>query len=127
MKKFLVISLWLLAFSCKEEEKETEPGALQFVKRETPVWQGQWTAADPSVIRDGDTLRMYYSSYIIDTNEKLVIAGAKSVDGINWIPAKKMSGESIMLDANPGEWDNHLEAVSVIQDGSGLSMYYCGS
>lgn len=126
MRKLLVISLWLLAFSCKEDEKDAEPGALQFVKRETPVWQGQWTAADPSVIRDGDTLRMYYSSYILDTNEKLVIAGVKSVDGINWIPAKKGSGESIVLDANPGQWDNHLEAVSVIQDGNGLSMYYCG-
>src|SRR5687767_1359931 len=118
MKKIIVISLWLLVFSCKEDEKNANPGSLQFVKHETPVWQGQWTAADPSVVRDGDTLRMYYSSYILETDEKLIIAGAKSVDGINWIPAKKQSGESIALDVNPAKWDNHLEAVSVIKDGN---------
>lgn len=83
MRKLLFISLWLFAFSCKEEEKGTDPGALPFVKRESPVWQGQWTAADPFVIRDGDTLRMYYPSYVVDTKEKLVIAGAKSVDSDN--------------------------------------------
>jgi beta-xylosidase len=127
MKNSRIVLLCFLAISCKEDaENDDLVGTIQFVKHETPVWQGQWTAADPSVIRDGDTLRLYYSSYILDTNEKLVIAGAKSVDGINWVPAKNNSGESIALDANPGQWDNHLEAISVIQDGDGLSMYYCG-
>ncbi len=127
MKKLLFFLIAIANCSCDNELKESDdPGTIQFVKRQMPVWQGQWTAADPSVIRDGDTLRMYYSSYVLEPNEKLIISGAKSVDGINWLPAKKASGESIVLDANPGKWDNHLEAVSVIQDSDGLSMYYCG-
>lgn len=114
-----------LALSCKEDNEQKE---LSFNKLSSPVWEGTLTAADPDVVRDGDTLRMYYSSLVIDSHEKLVIAGAKSIDGKHWIPSdnNQAGGESISLDANPGKWDNHLEANAVILDGDKVMMFYCG-
>ena len=123
--KILAFVLLIVFSSCSSDESSATK--IKFTKRSQPVWEGVFTAADPSIIRDGDTLRMYYSSLVLDPEEKLVIAGAKSVDGINWIPANEMEGtESIALDVTPGTWDDHLEAVSVIKKGSELWMYYCG-
>jgi beta-xylosidase len=120
-----IIFLFIISWACKNEEPEM--GGIKFEKHPKPVWEGVWTAADPSVIRDGDTLRMYYSSLVVGTGEKLLIAGAKSVDGINWTPADEAVGkESIALDINTGSWDNHLEAVTVIRQGNETWMYYCG-
>lgn len=123
----LVLSI--LSFSMSTSCAKNKIGKIEFTKEKDPVWEGTLTAADPSIVRDGDTLRMYYSSLVIDGSghEKLLIAGAKSVDGINWIPANGISGqESIALDVNAGQWDNHLEAVSVIKEGNEIWMYYCG-
>jgi beta-xylosidase len=115
----------LACVACSSDE--SDESKIKFTKRSEPVWEGVFTAADPSIIRDGDTLRMYYSSLVLDPEEKLVIAGAKSVDGIHWEPANEMEGaESIALDVTSGTWDDHLEAVSVIKKGSELWMYYCG-
>ncbi|MBL0743042.1 hypothetical protein [Chryseolinea lacunae] len=117
--------LAFLALSCKEDN---EKSGLSFKKVSNPVWEGTLTAADPDVVRDGDTLRMYYSSLVIDGHEKLVIAGAKSIDGKQWIPSdnNKAGDESISLDANPGKWDNHLEANAVMREGDKVMMFYCG-
>ncbi|NBW36957.1 MAG: hypothetical protein EBR30_18405 [Cytophagia bacterium] len=111
--------------ACTKEE--TTSGRIQFKKRDKPVWEGVFTAADPSVVRDGDTLRMYYSSLLVSPTEKLLIAGAKSVDGINWIPSNNIEEkESVALDINANAWDNHLEAVTVLKQGNEIWMYYCG-
>lgn len=120
----LSVSVLSLAM-CSSDESAAK--GIRFKKRSTPVWEGTLTAADPSIIRDGDTLRMYYSSLVLNPEGELVIAGAKSVNGINWIPANEVSGsESIALSVTSGTWDDHLETVSVIKKGSELWMYYCG-
>lgn len=117
--------LLILLGACTKDEPTSEK--IEFKKRSQPVWEGVFTAADPSVIRDGDTLRMYYSSLVVSPTEKLVIAGAKSKDGINWIPSNNVIGnESVALDINSGSWDNHLEAVTVLKQGNETWMYYCG-
>jgi len=125
IKLIAIVFVTLLVLSCNDDK---EQAGLSFNKVSGPVWEGTLTAADPDVIRDGDTLRMYYSSLVIDENEKLVLAGAKSIDGKTWMPSgKEQPGkESIALDANPGKWDNHLEANSVILDGAEVKMFYCG-
>jgi beta-xylosidase len=124
--QLLILCLLSLVVACKNDDPSLV-SSIKFTKHPEPVWQGVWTAADPSVVRDGDTLRMYYSSLLINPTEKLLIAGAKSIDGINWMPANNIEGEeSVALDINSGQWDNHLEAVTVIRQGSGTWMYYCG-
>ena len=126
MKRYFLgnLILVLAICSCNEEKEET---SITFIKGNNPVWEGEFTAADPDVVRDGDTLRMYYSSLVIDGNEKLIIASAKSVDGKQWIPSdNNQSGkESIALDANPDNWNNHIEANSVIVIDNKVWIYYC--
>ncbi|MEO7991745.1 MAG: hypothetical protein ABI663_19485 [Chryseolinea sp.] len=123
----LIISLlFLFLIACNDTNPSSSK--MHFVKQPLPVWKGEFVAADPSVIRDGDTLRMYYTSLLTSPTEKLFIAGAKSIDGIHWIPSNNniLGEESVALDIQDGEWDNHLEAVSVIQEGTETWMYYCG-
>ncbi len=109
------MSLLIFLGNCTTEQSSFLK--IQFTKQPKPVWEGMYTAADPSVIRDGDTLRMYYSSLQLNP-EKLNIAAAKSVDGITWVPSNNMKGqESIALDINANGWDNHLETVSVLKQG----------
>ncbi len=123
--QIVAILFTVLLISCKD----THPtlSGIHFTKQSSPVWEGKFVAADPSVIRDGDTLRMYYTSLLTSPTEKLFIAGAKSKDGIHWIPSNNIVGEeSIALDIREGEWDNHLEAVSIIKEGDEIWMYYCG-
>ena len=117
--------LLIILTACTKDEPTS--GKIKFKKQTEPVWEGVFTAADPSVIRDGDTLRMYYSSLLVSPTEKLLIAGAKSRDGINWIPSNNVIGnESVALDINPNAWDKHLEAVTVLKQGNETWMYYCG-
>ncbi len=125
MRQHAVFFLLILLMACTKDEPKSEK--IGFKKHPKPVWEGVFTAADPSVIRDGDTLRMYYSSLLVSPTEKLLIAGAKSRDGINWIPSNNVLGsESVALDINTNEWDNHLEAVTVLKQGNETWMYYCG-
>src|SRR4051812_18743609 len=79
LNKISLFALSVGIIACSSDES-TE-SKIKFTKQAEPVWEGVFTAADPSVIRDGDTLRMYYSSLVLDPEEKLVIAGAKSTDG----------------------------------------------
>ncbi len=122
-----VVPLLLFIFLVACNDSSTETSKMHFVKQSLSVWEGKFVAADPSVVRDGDTLRMHYTSLLISPTEKLFIAGAKSVDGIHWTPSNNVLGEeSIALDVREGEWDNHLEAVSTIKVGAETWMYYCG-
>jgi hypothetical protein len=115
----------LLLATCSSDESNN--ATIRFTKLAEPVWEGTLTAADPSIIRDGDTLRMYYSSLILNPEEKLVIAGAKSTDGVHWIPANEIErAESVALTVPTGTWDDHLETVSVIRRNNELWMYFCG-
>ncbi len=125
VRQHTILFLIIFLGACTKEETTTEK--IEFKKRSKPVWEGLFTAADPSVIRDGDTLRMYYSSLVVSPTEKLLIAGAKSVDGIHWIPSNNVQEqESVALDINANAWDNHLEAVTVLKEGNDIWMYYCG-
>ena len=123
--RHLLLILLSIAGACKNEDPISEK--IKFTKQAKPVWEGVFTAADPSVVRDGDTLRMYYSSLLVSPAEKLLIAGAKSVDGINWMPSNSIEGkESVALDINANAWDNHLEAVTILLKDNETWMYYCG-
>lgn len=125
IKQCIVFFLLIFLGACTKDESTKEK--IKFIKHAQPVWEGVFTAADPSVVRDGDTLRMYYSSLLVNPAERLLIAGAKSIDGIHWIPSDNAKGkESVALDIKVSAWDSHLEAVSVLKQGNEMWMYYCG-
>jgi len=96
-----------------------------------PEWD-MLCAADPCIIRDRDTLKMWYTgsgTIPSDTTVKVRIGYAYSLDGINWT---KYS-ENPVLVPTPGEWDSlGLETVTVLKDTTApdyerYRMWYAGS
>ncbi len=129
MNKIITILLMaVLIFGCDKNDPTEPINQLGFVKQATPVWEGIPVAGDPTVLRDGDTLRMYYTSlFLSDTLGKLVISGVRSTDGLTWeIMDGGITEESIALDYMPNKWDKHLETAEVINLGNEILMYYSG-
>ena len=125
--KFIgILALVFFLHSCNKDTVVS--GQIKFIKNEEPVWNGNLVAGDPSIIKDGNIYRMFYTSLVgTDSSEKIIIAGAKSYDGIHWMPMTGPSGsEAIALDNRTTEWDKHLEAIDVIKDESDFKMFYCG-
>jgi hypothetical protein len=63
MKRPFIASIFFPLLSCKDDQAQK---GISFSKISNPVYEGALAAADPDVIRDGDTLRMYYSSLVIE-------------------------------------------------------------
>ena len=91
-----------------------------------------FAAADPCVIKDVDTLKMWYTgsgAILPDTTIAVRIGYAYSIDGINWI---KYDDNPVLL-PSPGEWDSlGIETVTVLKDMSmpeneRYRMWYTGS
>lgn len=123
-----ISSFVLLLISCDKNSAFLQGSQIKFVKNEKPVWNGYLVAGDPSIIKDGDVYKMYYTSLVVtDTSERIVISGAKSFDGIHWMPMDgPFEQESVALYNRPNEWDNHLEAIDVLRDEFDIKMFYCG-
>jgi len=123
-----ICTIVLFIISCKKDSIFLQGGQIKFIKNEEPVWNGYLVAGDPSIIKDGDIYKIYYTSLVVtDTSERIVISGAKSFNGINWMPMSGAFGsETIALDTRVDNWDKHLEANDVIKDGSEIKMFYCG-
>ncbi|UCH62642.1 MAG: T9SS type A sorting domain-containing protein [Fidelibacterota bacterium] len=89
---------------------------------------GQWdnySAGFPVVIKDGDTLRMWYggSDVDIDAGGTANIGYAFSLDGISW---NRYPGNPVM--SAELVWEGgHVYPTAVIKDGDILKMWYAGS
>jgi hypothetical protein len=88
-------------------------------------------AADPSVLRDGDRYRMWFTNS--DSGGRTGIAVADSGDGVTWTTWKKPTdGDSVMdlvLTSKTGEWDAPgIETADVLRTPEGrYRMYYTGN
>lgn len=86
---------------------------------------GSWddaTVFDASVIRDGDTLKMWYTGNDVPQNSAInfKIGYAWSLDGLSWV---RLDGPVIA--GRPGFWDSYgVAGPSVILDGDTLRMWY---
>lgn len=122
-----ILVLFLL-IGCFEDD--TPPSI--FSKESGPVWEGHLVAGDPSIIRVGDTLRLYYTAVVLGdstTDDRILIGSAKSTDGVNWEFAKPVSQgnpESIALVNDTSGWDKILETAHVQKVGNDYFMYYSG-
>lgn len=116
---------------CETDEKGTTTSS-GFTKLSFPVWEGFTVAGDSSVIRDGDMLYMYYTTFNPDDGEgRSEISVVTSRDGINWRyapiePVDSENPETVALASNPDGWDILLETNDVIKVGDEFFMYYTG-
>ena len=84
---------------------------------------GSWMAlkADPTVIKDGDTYKMWFTG--AGENFPQQIAYAFSENGIDW----NVLPEPVFSAGDALSWDRHaVETVSVIKDGDTYKMWYSG-
>lgn len=125
MKKQISFLLSLLVFSlltCQKEEPNTTTD-LTFDRLSTPIFESPLNiAADPAMLRSGDTLFMYYSA----ENQKIGVVYSLD-NGSNWIkPGMDSQTDYAALTGQPDNWDNTLETVDVIKVGDQYLMYYTG-
>lgn len=132
---FGIFSVLIVFTNCKIEDNPDDLKSGIASKHPTPVWEGNWLAGDPSVIRVNNKLLMYYTSLIITgdgngdnpDNLQIVIGVAESLDGINWDFAKPLYfGESVALENDLDAWDKILETAFVKQINDEFYMYYTG-
>ena len=117
-----IIGVLIILTNCKKDDDLADVNSGIATKHPTPVWEGNWLAGDPSVIRVDNKLLMYYTSLIITgdgdgdnpDNLQIVISVAESSDGIDWDFAKSLYyGESVTLENDTSSWDKILETAFV--------------
>lgn len=116
------IAVLFLLFSC-DKEIPKDMTDVPFNRIEAPVFESPINlAADPSVLRIGDSLMMYY------TAEDFKIGIAISIDdGVSWnSPDGDNTKDYAALEGNPDGWDRTLETIDVIKVNNEYWMYYTG-
>ncbi len=134
--KIVLIVVFAIYFAgCGEDNALAPEGDELFSKHPSPVWEGNWLAGDPSIIKLGDSYLMYYTSLLITgdgdgdnpENLQVAISVAESSDGITWdYAAPRTFGESVALMNDNDSWDRVLETAFVVRHEDRFLMYYTG-
>ncbi len=117
------ILLSLTLGACQELDPMTvDPNFELFTRSNDPVFESPLDlAADPSIIRSGDSLLMYYSA------ENFTIGVAVSVDnGATWSIPGGGQVDYPALRGSTGGWDQTLETIDVLKVEDEYWMYYTG-
>lgn len=138
-KVILFIATVMIFSGCREEDHRMAFPKSEIVTRAIPKW-GNWTkwsdpvlrgqyplVGDPSVIRDGYILRMFYTCYDPDKKGPN-ICQATSTDGFTWVNLDtvetKVKGR--VLKTGTGRWEDTHETSFVIKNGGQFFLYYSG-
>lgn len=125
MNRLIVFALIIIVglISCgKEQTGPDETSNSLFTRTAIPVFESPLDlAADPSVLRSGDTLFIYY------TAENGIAVALSTDDGNTWnIPDGNGQEDFIALAKQPNDWDQTLETADVVKVERGYKMYYTG-
>lgn len=121
MKHYL-IPLFMFLFSACEETPSPSSQQL-FIRSEIPVFESPLElAADPSILRIGDSLMMYYSA-----ENRIIGLVISTDDGKTWnTPDGDNSQDYPVFRADTSQWDETLETIDVLQVENEYWMYYTG-
>lgn len=130
LSSLLAIGIALVSFACgwrPEPNPAPTPSGGGLVKSDhNPlITEGEpdgWMAlkADPVVIKDGDTYKMWFTGA---GSDMLRIGYATSPDGIVW----DVHPEPVFEPGEPGTWDDfNVETVFVLKDEGVYKMWYSG-
>lgn len=103
------------------------PGWSTWTKRSQPIHSGPYSlVGDPSVIKDGQRYRMYYTCF--DPRRKgPAICQATSEHGYDWTDvqvSKPVPG--LMIEARPGRWDDAHETPYAMKYRGTYFLYFVG-
>ncbi len=122
MKYSLVTVLFLTTQSLTAQITWTKSSANLVLTKRMNLFEGT-AVGSPSVIDQGDTLKMLYAACGTDTKGR--ISYAYSTNGTTWT---KYNNATPVFDVSPfGNWDSHfLDTPDWIVDSIGYKMYYFG-
>ncbi len=124
---FPICILLLCVSSCKKEETDPDtpqtPTEALFARSMTSVFESPLDlAADPSLIRIGDSLMMYYTA-----ENKAIGIVISTGNGDTWnSPDGNNATDYAALRADSTKWDETLETVDVLRVRNEYWMYYAG-
>ncbi len=125
MLNLLIVAVILLIISAPTLAQDTSWPT--WVKREAPVYSGQFfVASDPAIIDEGDFYRMYYTCMdFLRKEPRAILCQATSSDGLEWTPMPVEGPlEGLMLRGREGDWDENLEGAYAIKIGDQHFLYY---
>lgn len=125
-----LLSLALIA-SCSEAEFPDDlivPSIHSFTQSQEAVFESpSQLAADPSILREGETIYMYYSAEEISPNKRIFGVVISQDNGKTWnAPDGNNQRDYPAFYSQPDGWDNTLETVDVLKVGDEYWMYYSG-
>ncbi len=108
-----------------EWTKDPANPVLDIAPEQPDVWDA-WGVADPHVIKDGETYRMWYTGAgLRDERLILQIGYATSSDGTRWT---RYADNPVLPVGPTGSWDGRMVAQpGVFADGDTLVMLYAGN
>lgn len=106
-------------------------GWSAWTKQVKPIYSGPYSLiGDPSVLRDGNLYRMYYTCYdAFRSPQGPAICQATSTDGLAWtdVPVTvnpKVTGQ--MVAVRPGKWDTAHETAFALKFNGEYLLYFVG-
>ena len=127
-----LLLMFVLSFitSCKKNDVKIDvtPSESTFTQSESPVYESPSSlAADPSILREGEKLYMYYSTEENSPEERIFGVVISEDNGKTWnAPDGNNQRDYPALYSQPNGWDNTLETVDVLKVGDEFWMYYSG-
>ena len=92
--------------------------------RPSADFTGRWTASDPTILVDGDTLRMFYTDGSFDgTTTRPIIAEAISADGVTWTQIGGNGSPGIVVQGAGGVRAN-VEGANIFKAGGTYVLLY---
>jgi predicted GH43/DUF377 family glycosyl hydrolase len=127
------LCLLMIFMSCEKGDEGATPGTDEpavsgFTQANTPVFESPFNlAGDPSIIRVGETIHMYYSAEEITEEERIFGLVISEDNGQTWTtPDGNNQRDYPVFFSQPDGWDNTLETVEVLKVGEEFWMYYSG-
>ena len=123
INRVLISVITFFTFCSCNEDRNMDPSDELFDRTESPVFESPIDlAADPSILRIGDSLMLYYTA----ENFKIGVVFSED-DGISWnSPNGDFDTDYAALEGNSTGWDATLETIDVLKVDNEYWMYYTG-
>lgn len=101
-------------------------GWVTWSQRSGAVFEGHYTASDPTLMQERDHLLMITTDLDPESKHTNLVA-ATSPDGFSWqFAATGAADIGLVLAGRDGQWDQNLETPELVRRGQTWLLYYCG-
>lgn len=130
-RSFLVVLLVALSALLPGSVVDAEDSG--WVQRPDPIFEGEFVASDPAIIRTEFGYRMFYTCFAVPESGfdpalvRAAICAADSADGLQWEEIESADRtKGLVLAGREDDWDQNLEAAFVVEWQGRMLLYYSG-